>query len=460
MQKFREIKSPRFVFVIDPKESDLLGPYFVELAEQAYDVLAARYRFRPATPVRLEVFPSHADFSVRTMGITGLGALGVSFGSLLAMDSPSARELGHFNWGSTFWHELTHAFTLGATANRIPRWFSEGLSVLEERRAGRGWGDDVTLQFLMAYQEDKLLPLETLNDGFVRPAFPERVFFSYYQASLICELIERDFGIDGILHMLAAYRDGRETHDVFRDVLHTDLDGFDLKFDAFLRQRYARPLSAIRARSVPKPGASPDVGELVERANADTTDFLRQLFAGEALIHDRKPDQALIYLERAKSLFPEYAAEDSPYWLLAQIKKDKGQVRDAVSELSKLTALNESDYRANLEEADLRERLSDLPGATAALERAIYISPMQAAVHTRLADLYRRTGDKQKAIRERRAVLALDPVDRADAWYQLAAAYFDAGEMASARKEVLHALEEAPSFEKAQQLLLKVRAAR
>src|SRR6185436_12884697 len=125
MQKFREIKSQRFVFVIDPKESDLLGPYFVELAEQAYDALATRYQYRAATPVRLEVFPSHADFSVRTMGITGLGALGVSFGSLLAMDSPSARELGHFNWGSTFWHELTHAFTLGATGNRIPRWFSE-----------------------------------------------------------------------------------------------------------------------------------------------------------------------------------------------------------------------------------------------------------------------------------------------------------------------------------------------
>src|SRR5205823_13215865 len=87
MKNFRETRSPRFLFVIDRKESDLLTPYLAELGEEAYDRLAARYRYRPPTPVRLEVFPSHADFSVRTMGLTGLGALGVSFGTLLAMDS-------------------------------------------------------------------------------------------------------------------------------------------------------------------------------------------------------------------------------------------------------------------------------------------------------------------------------------------------------------------------------------
>jgi len=72
----------------------------------------------------------HADFSVRTVGLAGLGALGVSFGSTLAMDAPSARPPGDFNWGSTAWHELTHAFTLGASGHRVPRWLSEGLSVL------------------------------------------------------------------------------------------------------------------------------------------------------------------------------------------------------------------------------------------------------------------------------------------------------------------------------------------
>ncbi|MBI4499766.1 MAG: tetratricopeptide repeat protein [Gemmatimonadetes bacterium] len=460
LQKFRETRSPRFLFVIDPKESDLLSPYLAELGEQAYDQLAARYRYRPSTPVRLEIFPSHADFSVRTMGLTGLGALGVSFGSLLAMDSPSARELGHFNWGSTFWHELTHAFTLGATGNRIPRWFSEGLSVYEERRAGRGWGDDVTMEFLVAYQQSKLLPLERLNDGFVRPAFPEQIFFSYYQASLVCEMIERDAGMDGILDMLAAYREGFTTVEVFQRVLHTTVSGFDVRFDAFLRQRFARPLAAIRMRSIPRPGKEQGADDLVRRARADTTDFVLQLAAGRALVEERKMDAAVPYLERAQALFPDYVAEDSPYWLLAQIKQQKGLIKDAADELARLTAINENDYRANLEEAKLREGLADLAGAAQALERAIYISPMEPSVHAKLAALYARTGEKRKAIRERKAVLALDPVDRAEALYQLAAAYFEAGDLPAARGQVLRSLEEAPSFEKAQELLLRIRSAR
>ena len=64
------------------------------------------------------------------------------------MDSPTARELDHFNWGSTLWHEFTHIITLQMTENKVPRWFSEGLSVFEERNAYPGWGDDMKLDYL------------------------------------------------------------------------------------------------------------------------------------------------------------------------------------------------------------------------------------------------------------------------------------------------------------------------
>ena len=53
-------------------------------------------------------------------------------------------------------------------------------------------------------------------------------------------------------------------------------------------------------------------------------------------------------------------------------------------------------------------------------------------------------------------IFALDPVDRAEALYQLAVAYHEAGDAASARRAVLQALEGAPNFDKAQELLLKL----
>ena len=247
---YRETSSPRFRFIIEGKEADLLSTYMRELAEAAYDSLAARYQYRPPTPIRLEVYRSHADFSVRTVGLAGLGALGVSFGTTLAMDSPAARDAGDFNWGSTFWHELAHTFTLGASDHRVPRWLSEGLSVLEERRARTGWGADVTPEFLAAYKAGKLVKVSRMNDGFMRPAYPQQIIFSYYQASLVSELIERDFGPRAIVDMLNAYKGGATTAQVFERVLKTSPEAFDAKFDAYMQQRFGKALAVIEPKDV------------------------------------------------------------------------------------------------------------------------------------------------------------------------------------------------------------------
>ena len=119
--------------------------------------------------------PRHADFSVRTVGLAGMGILGVSFGPVVAMDSPTGRPLGTFNWGSTLWHELAHTFHLGLSGYRVPRWFSEGLAVFEERQARPGWGADASVDFLLAYHAGKLLPVSELNNGFVRPSYPQQI---------------------------------------------------------------------------------------------------------------------------------------------------------------------------------------------------------------------------------------------------------------------------------------------
>jgi Tfp pilus assembly protein PilF len=54
--------------------------------------------------------------------------------------------------------------------------------------------------------------------------------------------------------------------------------------------------------------------------------------------------------------------------------------------------------------------------------------------------------------------VALAPVDVADAHYQLALALFESGDAAGARRELLRALERAPNFAPAQELLLRLQA--
>lgn len=436
--RYGEQRSARFVIRAAPEEVDLLSLYLTELGEEGYDALARRYRHRPATPIQLEVYRHHADFSVRTVGLAGLGALGVSFGTVLAMDSPQARARGEFNWGSTFWHELAHTFTLGVTDHRVPRWLSEGLSVLEERRARPGWGAKATVGFLRAASEDRLLPVSRLNDGFVRPTYPEQVGFSYFQASLVCEMIEETRGPDAINAMLNGYRRGLAPEAVVRAALQMEPAELDREYDRWFRARYGSVIRAVSGR---------EGGE-----------FQRVLREALNLLKTGLDEDARTGFERAKALFPEYHEAESPSWHLAALHRKAGRLEDAARELTHLTGLAESNYEANLELASVLEALGDSAGAAAALERAVFVDPRDVALHQRLAGLYAAVGQWALAVRERRAVVALAPPDLAEAWYQLALAWDRAGNPSEARRAVLQALDRAPAFEAAQDLLLRIRS--
>ncbi len=456
LDRYPSRRSRRFRFVAGAADLDVLEPYLAPLAEEAWDRLAARYGAAPAAPIRVELFRRHADFSVRTVGLVGLGALGVSFGPVIAMDAPAARPRGEFNWGSTLWHELAHSFHLAISGHRVPRWFTEGLAVYEERQARPGWGDDVTPGFLSAYREGRLLPVSRLNDGFVRPAYPQQLGFSYYQASLVCELLVAERGFDALVAMLRAYGDGRETPAVFRDVLGTELEAFDRRFTTWLEARFATQLAALASHGDGPAGPTTRVGT-AERARRNPGDFLAQLAMGQQLVRDGQSAAAVPYLERAKALFPEYAEDDGPYRLLARVARQRGDLQRAAAELAAMLAINERAYDARVELADVSLLLGDSAAALRALDDAMYVDPTDLGVHARLAELAEGRGDARMAVRERRAIVALDPADPADAYYRLALAEWRAGDRDAARRAVLRALELAPGFDEALELLLELR---
>ena len=159
-------------------------------------------------------------------------------------------------------------------------------------------------------------------------------------------------------------------------------------------------------------------------------------------------------------MFPEYGGDDSPYALLAAAYEKKGDKRKQADVLAKWTTLTETNAKALLKLAELLEGFGDAKGAADALEGAMFVNPFDMTLHQRLAVLAKAAGEKQKVVRERAAIVALGPVDRADALYQLALAQHEVGDDAKARTSVLRALEEAPNYEKAQTLLLTLYEAR
>jgi len=457
-ERYTTRNSEHFELFVREDEADLLATYLLPIAEEAYDSLSRHYGTEPELPVRAEFFPSHADFSVRTLGEAGLGALGVSFGRVLVMDSPTARQLGEYNWASVFWHELSHTFHLALSADRVPRWFSEGLAVHEQRKARRGWGHQPTIPWVQALAQGRLKPASQMDDGLMRPDYPQQIVFTYLQASLVFQVIEERWGFDAIVDMIHGYRDGGTTESIFQDVLGIPLEQFDEEFDEYLRTRFERPIAAL-VEIGEMPGPMAGLPALEDYVRSHPGSLIGRLRLGAMLLRDERLDEAEEHFQEALRMFPEYGEADSPYWYLAQIHRERGDLERAAAALHRMNELSESNYRALVTEADILEELDRPAEAAEALNKAVLIWPYEMELHQRLATLNAAVGNHEGAVRERQAVIALRPADRAEAYYRLAVAQRDAGDLAGGRRSVLRALEVAPNYADALELLLELRSA-
>lgn len=412
------------------KESAALKPYVTDLLEKAYKTLSAKYGFTPEGPIGFEMYPNHPDFEVRVTGLTGLGALGVCFGKLVVMDSPTARKPDEFNWGSTLWHEFTHVITLQMTDHKIPRWFSEGLSVYEERKAYPGWGDDMKLSFLQAIKAKKFLPIAELNNGFLHQSYPGQINVSYYQSSLVADYVEGKWGFPAIKKMLQLYKEGKGTADVFKGALNLSTEAFDTEF-----------LKWVDAKAA---AISPD-------------EYHKLFIEGSKALEDGDTEKAIKSLTSAVAIYPEYSDDANAYepLIMAYIKKD--DKAGAMATLKKFMSYNETSYRSYTLLSTLEEEAGDFSGAIKSMEASMYVRPMEISGHERLGTLSLLLKQYPDAVREYETLLALNPTDRAGAYYHLAEAYFADGKKAEANKNVLESLKIAPSYEPALALFLKTR---
>jgi Tfp pilus assembly protein PilF len=89
-------------------------------------------------------------------------------------------------------------------------------------------------------------------------------------------------------------------------------------------------------------------------------------------------------------------------------------------------------------------------------ERIVALDPFDADAHAALGRMALGQADAAGALREFKAAFAAGPNDPAAARCDLAEAYLLAGDPAQAKKQTLLALEQTPTYERAQELLLKI----
>ena len=433
-RNFVIFKDDTTILKLHKKEADLLYPYFLAELKRSIAVYEQKYQMKLSGPVQVEVYPDHEDFAVRTLGMPGLGALGVTFGNVLAMDSPSGRKPGDFHWASTLRHEMSHVFILAATQHRVPRWFTEGLAVHEETQASPEWGDPMTPEIIVALRQHKLLPVADLDRGFVRPEYPAQVFVSYFEAGRMCDFIQDKWGPAKLLDMVHSYARRVSTPATIQSVLGVSAADFDTQFQKWLYDQ---------------------VQDTVEQFDS----WHKRLAQLAELAQSKRYDELLAQGQAVIRMYPDYVYDANAYEFLAQADLAAGRKPDAVKVLESYVKAGGRRPETLKTLANLQEEQGDPRAAAATLDRINYIDPAyDEDLHRHLGKLWLAQKNFEGAIREYRAVIALHPLDVASAQYDLAEAYLGAGQREQAEDAVLASLEAAPGFRPAQKLLLQIKS--
>ncbi len=426
-----EVKSVPVTLRLHREESQYLAPYVEELTRRAVKSFSERYEFELKEPLIVELFPNHDDFAVRTVSTPGVGLLGVTFGYLLAMDSPSARAAGEFHWGSTLWHELAHVFTIEKADHRMPRWFTEGISVYEEWRTGPLRGRHIPTEVLQAIREQKLLPVADLDNGFVRPTYPNQVTVSYMQAGLICDMISTYWGHDKLIRMLELYKQRKDSRETINAVLGISPEEVDARLQEFITQT---------------------LGSVID--NYDT--WSETVSGVHSAAQASQWDTVMALSAQANEIYPEYVGRGSVYLPLHDAFVARGKNEEAVDTLHTWFKYggHEPDHLHQL-----AHRLRDLgrsADAIEVLEALNWVHPNSIDLHEKLGADYFQAENYSAALREFTALLGLDPHDKSVVYLDIARVHQKLGDKKLAKRNVLQALEYAPFFRDAQDLLVEL----
>ena len=466
-------ESGHFKVHMSENDAHILWPYLEPLLEESWDTLTVKYGFEPEGPILIEIFENTEDFAVRSVGLPDIGPLvGICFGKVITLISPDTLSA---NWQEIVWHEFMHVITLQMTNNRMPRWLSEGISVWEEREGRSYWGRSQGLDLVRAASEDKLLHVAELNSGFSGARNSADLGFAYFQSYLVVDYISENYGFDKLVELVKQYAFIKEDSERFSEVFNLSLDEFDRGFRLWIDQRVEEINLYVHSEDMPDEGdghghgirenSSAILAELYNNASLkqhmrsrideNERDFQAHLQLGIVLFKEENFTEAKISLERAYALLPAYTGYPSPALVLSQIY-EKEENREAQLQWLEILLENlQHDYDSAMILADAALEEGNFEKTAYYIDRAIQVNPYRSDVHELKALYADRINDSDLAVTEYEVLMRLEINDPVEAHTKLAEAYLRNGQAAKAKQNVLYALEIAPSFQRAQQVLLE-----
>jgi tetratricopeptide (TPR) repeat protein len=441
LKKYETIKTDHFELRFDPKHDAVLARYMAPYLETIYADLAQQFNYRPKGPILIEVFNSHQMFSGRIVSLPDLHTIGACSGKMFAMASPHARGLAQpFNWGRVLRHEMVHIFNLEQTHFLVPHWFTEGLAVNNEGFPRPASWNELLLERVAS---DKLLNLDTIELGFIRPRGPDEWNLAYCQSQLYVNYMKDKYGAASIGEMLTAYRDGLSTPEALQRVCKVDKATFEKGYRAFLDDTI-KPLRRGKA-----PEKKRTLAELKKAYEKDGDVSAGGELALQYLKRDRVAARKL-----AEEILERKPHQPTASYVLARLERLAGNVKRERALLEDAVNRDDPDPLILKTLGKIYYDAREFDKATEMFELGHKTEPLQPDWRKQLARVYTQKDDKAKLIGILKELVPTDP-DELEQRLRLARLLLESGDAVEAEKYARQSLEIDVRGKEGRDLLLK-----
>ncbi|MGO8899331.1 MAG: tetratricopeptide repeat protein [Isosphaeraceae bacterium] len=508
MASYTPVETQHYSVLVDPTQDTLLAKYMGRYLESVYGELTGRFGYAPPGKTRIEIMKNHQWFSGRTIGLPFIPTVGACTGKVVALASPRSTRQA-FNWARVLKHEVVHVITLQQTEFNIPHWYTEALAVDSEGYPRPQEWNKILLERVPS--RSRLLNLDTINLGFIRPNEPDDRQMAYCQAQLYARYMLKRFGGDALIKMLMAYRRGLTTDRAIQECFQVEKADFEKEYLAYLdevvktirtrvneekpvkfsqleRQLKANPEDAdLNARMAYEHFARRDYKEarpLAEKAlelkpHHPLASYVKArllvtigdddaaLALLEPALDPKRPHERVVdllaelkmksgQLDEAEKLY-ELARKDDPYhtkWIagLARVHLRQKSTAKFLGDLAMIAANDADDISVRKTLAERNLAGGNTGEAEKWAEECLHIDVYDPAAHVLLADAQSARGKFAPAVEEYKTALELEAKRPNDLKVKLAKAQLGLGRRDAAKATLDEILKTDPDYPEAKAL--------
>jgi tetratricopeptide (TPR) repeat protein len=411
---FVETRSPKGHFVIRyaPGPEAAIAELAGEVLDQAWQTVGDDLGLKPADPIRIEILGAPADLarmSPLTEGeIETTGTIALSKYNKLMVVSPRATLFG-YPWMDTLAHEYTHLVVSRISHDTVPVWLQEGLARFEQTRWRRPpevvlTGTEQTL-LATGLKKGRLITFDEMHPSMAKLPSQEAAALAYAEVYTLVGWMQSKIGYKGIRDTLASQRDGKSARRAVAEAM-------GLAWPALEKEWHAHLAAPARADGKAHPGRPIKFG----KGGVDSENVGIEQVPARARKHARlggmlrargQLEAAAVEYDKALAVTggaPDRQAAEQPFVAgkLARTLVELGRFDRATELATPLVAADANDAVAAVTLGMARTAKQDWPGAIAAYEQALRISPFDPQTRCGLAEAYGKIKDARTA-RERAA---------------------------------------------------------